>query len=74
MHKGRRILYRAFGGADPGWADLPNKSSSRRLARLVCARGQGGCSYCFPHGWETLNATHPSRSWKVHRLTQYRTL
>lgn len=72
-HKSRRILVRAYGRNEAGLPDLPAKLGSARLSRLAHGRASG-CSYCFPHGWETRNARwyKVQRSWKRYRAVQYR--
>ncbi len=56
-------------------AELPVKCGNVRISRIVNGQ-ERGCSYCFPHGFETSNATwrKKKRSWKYHRRQQYRVL
>ncbi len=64
---------KAFGLNEFGIIDLPNKYSNVRISRIIHG-DRMGCSYCFPHGIETINSKYnsPNRNWKTHRLTQYR--
>lgn len=54
--------------------DLPAHVSSRAYARIANVRESGGCSFCFPHGPETVNASIAKnrRSWKHTRRQQFR--
>lgn len=67
-------LRRAFGVDDDGFSAIPPKFGNVAVARLVWASEKGGCTYCFPHGPETTNATCKKhrRSWKLYRRKQYR--
>jgi len=53
--------------------ELPVKCGNVRISRIVNGQ-ERGCAYCFPHGFETSNATcrKKKRSWKYHRRQQYR--
>lgn len=55
--------------------DLPVKFGNVRISRIVNGEDRG-CSFCFPHGIETSNATwrKKKRSWKYQRRKQYRTV
>ena len=70
----RRAFVEGFGVGELGEILFPPQMSNVRLSRLEHAREMGGCSHCYPHGWETSNATCSKnrRSWKYHRRTQYR--
>ncbi len=70
-----RLLESCFGRSEHGWADLPVKISNVRIARILHGN-ESGCSFCFPHGFETTNGTvlKNRRSWKAHRKTQYRVI
>lgn len=72
--KTRKALGSAFGANEAGLADLPTKMSNRRVSRLVFTGDRGGCSFCFPHGFETTNSTAGKnrRSWKHNRAHQSR--
>lgn len=50
---------------------LPDKISNIKLSRLKDDRG---CSYCFPHGIETDNASSKknNKSWKKHRKNKWK--
>ena len=63
-------------GVGDGIPASPAHLSSRSAARILHVRERGGCSFCFPHGPETTNATEKkrTRSWKSKRKTQYKEL
>ncbi|HAA16783.1 MAG TPA: phosphate ABC transporter substrate-binding protein [Cytophagales bacterium] len=69
-----RRLRKAFGLNEYDFPDLPVKMSNVQHSRLLYGNRMG-CSFCFPHGWETVNATviKNRRSWKHHRDTQWKT-
>ncbi len=71
--KSRKALRRAFGDTE-GFPDVPKKIGNVAISRLVHCRASGGCSFCFPHGFEASNSTRAknTKSWKHHRVTQYR--
>src|SRR4051794_5614754 len=71
--KNRKALSEAYGPGDGGLPDIPAKVGNLRIARLLFARLRGGCSLCFPHGWETTNSncSKKRRSWKLYRPKQY---
>jgi len=66
-------LIKAFGKNEYGFADLPEKISGVRISRIFIGE-EMGCSFCFPHGFETINNRWDKvqRSWKSHRKTQYK--
>lgn len=68
-----KVLGRIFGFTEEGVVDLPIRVSNVKIARIFAVR-QGECSRCFPHGFETSNATISKnwRSWKYYREHQYR--
>lgn len=69
----KREFVRRYGVNKAGLVDLPVKISNVRVER-VFAEGMGECGRCFPHGFETSNASSKKnrRSWKHYRKTQYR--
>jgi hypothetical protein len=72
--KKRRALRKAFGQMDGyNLIDYPQKLSGIRISRLLYGETQG-CSWCFPHGWEVINATYNNqqRNWKQQRKTQWK--
>ncbi|WP_431689467.1 hypothetical protein [Hahella sp. NBU794] len=71
MKKREVRLIKAFGRNEAGLADLPKKVSGTAVSRVVLGE-ESGCSRCFPHGFETVNATRPQRSWKTHRKTRWK--
>ena len=72
--KSRKSLAEAFGEDEHGGPALPAKVGSRLVSRLIFCRARGGCSMCFPHGFETTNSSESKnrRSWKLYRKTRFR--
>ena len=68
-----KSLRQAFGINEQGLIDFPKKISGVQVSRLQYGNDLG-CSYCFPHGLEVLNAkeTKFQRCWKKHRKTQWK--
>lgn len=66
-------LMRGFGTSEEGFVDLPSKISNIKISRVENGVA-AGCSVCFPHGPETVNASvkKNTRSWKKHRNAQHR--
>ena len=66
-------LIKAFGKNEIGLADIPRKVSGVTISRIVIGE-ESGCSRCFPHGYETVNAscTKWQRSWKKYRKRQWK--
>lgn len=71
--KPKSVFRKAFGLDEHGFVALPSKFSNVQIARLEFGNKRG-CSWCFPHGWETDNSTvgKNRKNWKNHRKTQYR--
>ncbi len=69
--KNTKPFRKAFGTDEIGEICCPPKIGNVKLARLKHEKRE--CSFCFPHGWETSNATirKNRRSWKHTRKTQY---
>ena len=69
-----RKLKKAFGLNEFGRIDYPKKISNVKISRIVNHEIMGGCSYCFPHGYETTNSTlsKNTRSWKKNRKYQWK--
>ncbi len=67
-------LKKAFGLDEFGIINFPNKISNVVIARLLYGEGRG-CSWCFPHGFETNNSTisNRQRNWKKFRKTKWKT-
>ena len=61
-------LKKAFGKNEDGLADLPKKISGTKISRIVIGE-DSGCSWCFPHGLETINSNilNRQRCWKRQR-------
>lgn len=71
--KSNRRLRKAFGVNEWGMTDFPVRFSNVRISRLHYG-DQLGCSWCFPHGWETENSRESKvrRNWKDQRRTQWK--
>ncbi|MGB0869651.1 MAG: phosphate ABC transporter substrate-binding protein [Flavobacteriales bacterium] len=72
--KSRKKLKKAFGVNEFDLIDFPRKCSNVKISRIVNNEKMGGCSFCFPHGIETINSTAQknTKSWKKNRLFQWR--
>lgn len=66
-------LIKAFGKNEYGLADTPEKVSGISISRIISGE-EAGCSYCFPHGYETVNShiDNRQRSWKKQRKTSWK--
>jgi len=66
-------LIKAYGLNEYGLADLPVKASGITISRIVVGE-ETGCSFCFPHSYETINShiNNRQRSWKKHRRQQWK--
>lgn len=64
--KRQKQMRKAFGNNEFGQADLPVKISNVQLSRITNGN-ERGCSWCFPHGFETNNSTVANRqhNWSV---------
>ena len=62
---------KVFGWED-GFPAIPSKYSGTKISRLTHGE-EMGCSYCFPHGRDTINNHYRNyqRSWKKHQKNQY---
>jgi len=71
--KNENRLIKMFGFNEAGIADLPNKISGTRISRIIIGE-ESGCSFCFPHGFETINSNinNRQRCWKKHRKAQWK--
>jgi hypothetical protein len=74
--KNYKKLKRSFGVNELGMIDFPTKYSNVRISRIINSDKTGGCSFCFPHGCETTNATigkySSKRNWKSYRKNQWK--
>jgi len=72
--KEKKVFGRAYGLNEFGVVDFPNKISNVKISRLEFGDIMG-CSWCFPHGFETINSTifKNKKKWKFTRQKQYRT-
>ena len=48
-------LIKAFGKNEYGFVNLSGKLGSRKVSRVLNYIKMGGCPFCFPHGFETIN-------------------
>lgn len=71
--KDQKRSKKAFGVNEYGFVNYPPKVSNVKVARVLYGI-ERGCEYCFPHGFETTNATVAKnrRSWKFYRKYQWR--
>jgi hypothetical protein len=67
-----KILRQTFGINEYGGTDFPGKISGVRISRILYG-DEMGCSRCFPHGFEVVNAKHTKyqRNWKKYRKSQW---
>ena len=70
MKRDHRLI-KAFGKNEADLADIPQKISNVTVARIMI-RNETGCSFCFPHGEETVNSTigNSQKNWKKYRKNQ----
>jgi hypothetical protein len=63
----------AFGLNELLIINFPSKMSSTKVSRIINGENMG-CSWCFPHGYETINASSNKyqRSWKKFRDKQWK--
>ena len=66
-------LIKMFGANEAGLANLPVRISGITISRILIGE-ESGCSWCFPHGFETVNSHigNRQRNWKKHRKTQWK--
>jgi hypothetical protein len=66
---------KAFGLNEFGILDFPTKISNVQLSRILNGNCSG-CSWCFPHGYETINSTitNRQRNWKKFRKTKWKSM
>lgn len=65
-------LRQTFGINEYGRIDFPGKISGVQISRILYG-DEMGCSRCFPHGLEVVNAKHTKyqRNWKKYRKSQW---
>jgi hypothetical protein len=65
---------KAWGIDEYGYIDVPKRVSNIKISRIDNTDARGGCSYCFPHGFETNNNKwfKDLKCWKRYRKKQYR--
>lgn len=71
--KRNKSLKQAFGTDEYGLIDFPEKISNVQISRILYG-DEMGCSWCFSHGLETINAKQDKfqRTWKKYRKTQWK--
>ena len=71
--KEKKYYAKAFGINEYGKVDFPWKISNVRISRIQWGEFNG-CSWCFPHGFETCNSTilKNKKNWKFYRRNQFR--
>lgn len=69
-----KTLKKSFGYNEFGLVDFPKKISNVQISRILYGN-EMGYSYCFPHGYETINSKEIKfqRNWKKYRKTQWKT-
>lgn len=55
--KKNKPLRQKFGFNEYGLIDFPKKISGTQISRLMYGN-EMGCSFCFPHGYEVVNAKY----------------
>lgn len=72
MKRNSRLL-KAFGSDEFGLADMPSKISGTFVSRIII-NNDTGCSWCFPHGYETTNSRikNNQRNWKTKRKNKWK--
>ncbi len=72
MKRNSRLL-KAFGKNEFELADLPSTVSGVFISRIII-NTDTGCSWCFPHGYETSNShqTNNQRNWKRKRKQKWK--
>jgi hypothetical protein len=65
-------LIKAYGRTEYDIADIPTKISGTRISRITLGEDIG-CSFCFPHGYDTINShiKNRQRNWKRNREQQW---
>ncbi|SHK93824.1 phosphate ABC transporter substrate-binding protein [Chryseobacterium polytrichastri] len=68
-----KTLRQSFGINEYGLIDFPNKISNVQVSRVLYG-DKMGCSWCFPHGYDTINSKEVKfqRNWKKYRKTQWK--
>jgi hypothetical protein len=73
--KRQKQMQKAFGINEFGLVDFPVEISNVQVSRIVYGN-ERGCSWCFPHGWETDNSTvsNRQRNWKRFRKKRWKAI
>lgn len=71
--KNCKKLRDAFGLNEIGMINFPSKISNVHVSRILYGDYMG-CSHCFPHGYETINAKELKyqKCWKKYRKQQWK--
>ncbi|GAA4773823.1 MULTISPECIES: phosphate ABC transporter substrate-binding protein [Flavobacterium] len=69
-----KALNKALGKNEIGGVNFPSKISNIKISRIVNNDAMGGCSFCFPHGFDTINSKEMKyqRNWKKFRKKQWK--
>ena len=72
--KTNKKIMKAFGINEFDLIDFPKKISNVKISRIQNSEDRGGCTICFPHGFETTNSaiSNSQRNWKKHRKHQWK--
>lgn len=70
-----KTLKQTFGINEYGLINFPKKISGIQISRVIYGN-EMGCSYCFPHGFETENSHQEKyqRNWKKYRKNQWKNI
>ncbi|MGD1320444.1 phosphate ABC transporter substrate-binding protein [Chryseobacterium sp. 2R14A] len=68
-----KTLRQTFGINEYGLIDFPKKISNVQVSRILYGDDMG-CSWCFPHGYETINSKEIKfqRNWEKYRKIQWK--
>ncbi|MGU3373418.1 phosphate ABC transporter substrate-binding protein [Chryseobacterium sp. M5A1_1a] len=71
--KNNKPLKKVLGINEYGLIDFPRKISGIQISRIIYG-DKMGCSYCFPHSFEVVNAKDKKlqRNWKKYRKIQWK--
>ncbi|WP_312287688.1 phosphate ABC transporter substrate-binding protein [Chryseobacterium gleum] len=71
--KKNKPLRQKFGFNEYRLIDFPKKISGTQISRLMYGN-EMGCSFCFPHGYEVVNAKYTKfqRNWKKYRKNRWK--
>ena len=72
--KTNKKFRKAFGINEFDLINFPAKISNIKISRIQNSEKRGGCTICFPHGFETTNSTisNNQKNWKKFRKNQWK--